>query len=65
MKLLQLWYIKVLKSILDSYPRKAFYHTFDHDLYYEFIGDRLENCCAKLLKQGKHQRLMFLTKTVK
>ena len=41
------------------------YDTFDHGLYYELIGDRLENCCAKLLKQGKHQRLMFLTKTVK
>ena len=40
------------------------YHTFDHDLYYEFIGDRLENCCANILKQGKHHRLMFLTKTV-
>ena len=62
MKLLQHWYIKVLRSILDSYPRKAFYHTFDHDLYYEFIGDRLENCCANILKQGKTSQLNVLNK---
>ena len=38
------------------------YHTFDHDLYYEFIGDRLENCCAKILKQGKISQLNVLNK---